>query len=348
MRTPIAERPGSTIPVPTPPFSAPHRRRDRPRTHWLRGLAAAAVRSFALLIGLLTVVFAAVRLAPGDPVDHLLGEHATESERSALRSQLHLDGTIAEQFRAMLGDIADGSLGTSRHGGKPRAVLSLIAERVPSTAALALAAMAVALLIAVPLGILAALQPGGLADQLARISSLLAVSTPAFVSGPLALYGFAVILQWAPTPAHSAHPAAALAVPALVIGWALSGRLARLLRASLLEVLASDLVLALRARGVPTARLLWRHALPNAALPVLTVLGLQLAALLGGALVTEKVFGRPGLGSLLLEAIATRDHAVVQGCVLVIGAVYLVVTGAVDWLTAWLDPRLHAGAVVGS
>ncbi len=317
-------------------------------TRLWRRLWAVGARSAAMLLGLLLVVFAAVRLAPGDPVDHLLGEHATESERAALRQQLHLDGSMPQQFAAMMGDMADGSLGRTQLGSQPRTVRSLIAERLPSTAALAVAAMAVALLIALPLGILAALRPGGAGDQLARASSLLAVSTPAFVSGPLALYGFAVVLKWAPTPAHQAHPLAALAVPAAVIGFALSGRLARLLRASLMEVLASDLVMALRSRGVPPGRLLWRHALPNAALPVLTVLGLQLAALLSGALVTEKVFGRPGLGSLLLEAIATRDHAVVQGCVLVIGAVYLAVTGAVDALTAWLDPRLRTGERVQS
>ena len=338
--------------APAPPSPAPSGQCDGAgkqigRATWLRDLARASLRGSATLLGLLIVVFAAVRAAPGDPVDHLLGDHATLSERAALRRQLHLDGTIAEQFVAMLGDIADGSLGTTKLGGKLQPVRSLIADRVPSTAALALAAVLVALLIALPLGIVAALRPGGAGDQVARLSSLLAVSTPAFVSGPLALFGFAVVLRWAPTPAHPAHPLAALVVPALVIGWALSGRLARLLRASLLEVLSSDLVLALRARGVPTGRLIWLHALPNAALPVLTVMGLQLAALLGGALVTEKVFGRSGLGSLLLEAIAARDHAVVQGCVLAIGAVYLLVTGAVDALAAWMDPRLRAGSAVG-
>lgn len=306
------------------------------------------LRATAMLLGLLVVVFSAVRLAPGDPVDHLLGDHATQAERTALRQQLHLDGTLAEQFADMLGDMADGSLGHTRVAGRPVAVRALIAERMGSTAALAAGAMLVALLIALPLGIGAALRPGGVWDQLARVSSLLAVSTPAFVSGPLALYGLAVVLQWVPTPAHPAHPLAALALPATIIGWALSGRLARLLRASLIEVLSSDLVLALQARGVPFARILWRHALPNAALPVLTVLGLQLAALLGGALITEKVFGRQGLGTLLLDAIATRDHAVVQGCVLVIGGLYLLVTGAVDRANAWLDPRLRSGEQVRS
>lgn len=314
----------------------------------IAALTRIVARSAATLMGLLLVVFAAVRLAPGDPVDHLLGDHATAAERAALRQQLHLDGSLPEQFAAMMGDMADGSLGHTRVAGRPVAVRALIAERLGSTAALAGGAMAVALLIALPLGIGAALQPGGAWDQLARVSSLLAVSTPAFVSGPLALYALAVVLQWAPTPAHQAHPLAALALPAAVIGWALSGRLARLLRASLIEVLSSDLVLALRARGVPFARIVWRHALPNAALPVLTVLGLQLAALLGGALITEKVFGRQGIGTLLLDAIATRDHAVVQGCVVVIGGLYLLVTGAVDAANRWLDPRLRSGERVQS
>lgn len=322
---------------------------------WLRAISLQFIqllrtllRPTAMLLGLLVVVFSAVRLAPGDPVDHLLGDHATQAERSALRRQLHLDGTLPEQFAAMLGDMADGSLGHTRVAGREVAVRSLIAQRMGGTAALAAGAMIIALLIALPLGIGAAIHPGGLWDQLARASSLMAVSTPAFVSGPVALYVLAVVLKWVPTPAHQAHPLAALALPAAIIGWALSGRLARLLRASLIEVLSSDLVLALRARGVPFARILWRHALPNAALPVLTVLGLQLAALLGGALITEKVFGRQGLGTLLLDAIATRDHAVVQGCVLVIGGLYLLVTGAVDRANAWLDPRLRSGDQVRS
>lgn len=317
-------------------------------------MSAAKRLARRLLSGLLTlsamllVVFASVRLVPGDPVDHLLGEQASEAEREALRERMHLSGTVMEQLGAVVGDIADGSLGTSwAIAGKPVPVRTLIADRLPHTAALALAAVALAALFALPLGFAAAVWSGRWPDHVTRAWSLLAISTPAFVSGPVALYLFAVVLEWAPTPAHDAAAWQSLGLPALVLGVALSARLSRLLRASLLEALTSDAVLALQARGVAWRRVLWRHALPNAALPVLTVLGLQLAALLGGAIVTEKVFGRPGLGTLLLDGIATRDHAVVQGCVLVIGVAYLASSAAVEWLAHRLDPRLRAGTAAG-
>ncbi|MBM4343435.1 MAG: ABC transporter permease [Deltaproteobacteria bacterium] len=304
-----------------------------------------ALRAVGLLLGIVTLVFLGVRAAPGDPVDHLLGETATESERADLRRQLHLDGPLWAQYAGMLGEIADGTLGTSRAvAGQPVPASSLIAQRLPSTLALALASVVAAIAFALPLGIVGARWRGRWPDHLARLWSLLAVSLPAFVFGPLAIFLFAVALRWAPTPAHPAHPAAALVLPAVVIGFALSGRLARLLRSSLIEALTSDMAQAWRARGASARRVLWRHALPNALLPVVTLLGLQLAALLGGALVTEKIFGRKGLGTLLLDGIAARDHAVVQGCVLAIAALYIVAMGASSAVAAWVDPRLRRPA----
>ncbi len=306
---------------------------------------AQALRTAGLLLGIVTLVFLGVRAAPGDPIDHLLGETATEAERSSLRHQLHLDGPLWQQFGAMLGEIGDGTLGTSRAvAGQPVPVSGLIIDRLPSTLALALASLAAAIAFALPLGIIGACWRGRWPDHLARIWSLLGVSLPAFVSGPLAIFVFAVVLRWAPTPAHDAHPLAALALPALVIGFALSGRLARLLRSSLVEALGSDMANAWRARGADERRVLWRHAVPNALLPVVTLLGLQLAALLGGALVTEKIFGRKGLGTLLLDGIAARDHAVVQGCVLTIGALYVLAMHTSGAMAAWLDPRLRRPA----
>lgn len=308
-------------------------------------LVAHVLRTAGLLLGIVALVFLGVRAAPGDPVDHLLGETASERERVELRRRLHLDGPLHVQFAAMLGEVADGTLGTSHAvAGQPVAVSALIAERLPSTLALALASLLAAIVFALPLGIAGAHWRGGWPDHLARLWSLLAVSLPAFVSGPLAIFLFAVTLRWAPTPAHDAHPLTALVLPALVIGFALSGRLARLLRSSLVEALASDMAKAWRARGASEQRVLLRHGLPNALLPVVTLLGLQLAALLGGALVTEKIFGRKGLGTLLLDGIATRDHAVVQGCVLAIAALYVLAMNASGALAAWIDPRLRRPA----
>lgn len=293
------------------------------------------------LLIVLTLVFAAVRAVPGDPVDHLLGDHATVAEREALRKRMHLDGPLHVQFLAMLGDFADGTLGSSRLDGAELPVRTLIARRLPSTIALALGALVAAILLSLPLGFGAAVWRDGLFDHGARGAALLAISLPAFVSGPLALYAFAVWLPLLPTPAHDANPFVSLILPALVLGFALSGRLSRLLRASLLEALSADFMTAARARGLSPSRLLLRHALPNAALPVITVLGLQLAALLSGALVTEKVFGRPGLGTLLLDGISARDYAVVQACVVLIGASYAFINLGVDRLIRRLDPRLR-------
>lgn len=308
----------------------------------LGDLAGRALSTLIALLGIVTLVFVVVRAVPGDPVDHLLGEQATTADREALRRQMHLDGSLVGQFGAMLGDLADGSLGTSYTlRGTPTPVRALVLDNLPHTAALAIASLLWAVCLALPLGMGAALWHDRAFDHGARLLALVAVSAPAFVSGPLCVYAFAVLLPWAPTPAHAASPLQALVLPSAVIGFALSGRLARLLRATLLEQTRAGYAEALRARGLGRARIALRHLLPNAVLPVLTVLGLQLAALLGGALVTEKIFGRPGLGTLLLEGIAMRDHAVVQGCVVVIGLAYALVNGGVDVLYRLIDPRLR-------
>lgn len=309
-----------------------------PLVRWLGGTALA-------LGGIVLLVFLAVRAVPGDPVDQLLGEQATDADRAELRAQMHLDGPLHVQLGALLGDFADGSMGTSYAlRGRPTPVRELLLENAPHTVALAVASLLVAALLALPLGLGAAVFRNGPLDHGARAVALVAISIPAFVSGPLALYVLAVLLPAVPTPAHEAGALQALALPACVIGFALSGRLARLLRATALEQMNADFVLAARARGLPRRRIVLRHVLPNAILPVITVLGLQLAALLGGALVTEKIFGRPGLGTLLLDGIAARDHAVVQGCVVVIGASYAAINGAVDLLYRAVDPRIDTGA----
>ena len=298
--------------------------------------------SLGSLLGVVALVFIVVRVVPGDPVDHLLGEQATDADRATLRKRMHLDGSYSDQFASMISEFADGSLGTSYAlRGTATPVRTLVAEHLPHTVALALAAILWAVLIALPLGVSAAVLRDQAFDHGARFLALLAVSMPAFVSGPLALYVFAVLLPWLPTPAADATSLNALVLPSAVIGFALSGRLARLLRATMLEQLRADYGLAARARGIGRSRIILGHALPNAILPVLTVLGLQLAALLGGALVTEKIFGRPGIGTLLLEGIAMRDHAVVQGCVVVIGGAYTLINGGVDLLYRLVDPRLR-------
>ena len=308
----------------------------------VRALAGRFLGAALALAGIVLVVFVAIRAVPGDPVDQLLGERATEAERRQLRERMHLDGPLAAQLGHTIAELFDGSLGISHAlRNQPVSVRSLLSEHAPHTAALALASVLLAILIALPLGLGAALWQDSVIDHGARWLALLAISAPAFVTGPVALYLLAVAVPLAPTPADDASALASLGLPSLVIAFALSGRLARLLRATALEQLGQDYVTAARLRGLGEARVVLRHVLPNAVLPVLTVLGLQLAALLGGAIVTERIFGRPGLGTLLLDAIAARDHAVVQGCALVIGAAYVLINGAVDVAYRWLDPRLR-------
>ena len=292
------------------------------------------------VVFLLATVFVAVRIVPGDPAAVLLGERATEADRAQLRARMHLDGDLLDQAGATIGDLLDGSLGTSYAlRGRPIAVRSVLAQAAPATLALALAALFCALAMAVPLGAWAAWGRGGWPDRVGRGVALVAMSTPVFVSGPLLLVLVAVELGWAPTPAHPSSVWGELALPALALGFALGARLSRLLRTTLLEQLASPLPDALRARGQSEARIWLRHLLPGAMVPMLAVIGGQLGSLLGGAIVTEKIFGRPGLGTLLLDAIAARDPAVVQGSVLCIAIAYAVTLGAVDAVVAIADPR---------
>ena len=226
-----------------------------------------------------------------------------------------------------------------------RTVSSLIAEVFPYTLELAAASMIVALLLALPLGILAAVRAGGPVDLMASGVSLLGISIPNMYLGPLLLLVFYLDLQWFPGPAPAAPSSlAALVLPAMTLGTAMMAMLARMTRSSMVEVLGQDYIRTARAKGVPPGRLLLRHALSNALIPVITVAGLQFGSLLSGAIVTEKVFARPGIGTLLLEGISTRDYPVVQGCVLVIAAAYVLVNTLTDLAYGLADPRIKLGA----
>lgn len=296
--------------------------------------------TFLAIAGIVLLVFVAVRAVPGDPADVLLGERATEAERATLRSHMHLEGPLWQQARGWLGSLADGSLGTSvALRGRPVAVSSLLAAVLPQTLALAAVALAWALALALPLGTFAALQAGRVGDWFGRSVALVGVAMPVFVSGPIGLLLWTVTLPWLPTAAHPPDVALDLVLPGAVVGFALAARLSRLVRATMLELLTGPLRAALEARGLPRWRVVGLHLLPNAALPLLPVAASQLGALIGGALVCEKVFGRVGVGTLLLDAIAARDGAVVQGCVLVIAVGYALVLGLVDIVVGVVDPR---------
>jgi peptide/nickel transport system permease protein len=293
--------------------------------------------AFVVVMGVCTLVFLLIHLVPGDPVEMMLGEGAAPADRSALRAALGLDEPLHTQFTTYVSRLARLDLGQSLHLHRP--VEDLLAERLPATLELAAAALLLALVIALPLGSFAAQRRGRASDTVAMGFSLLGLSIPNFWLGPLLILVFSLWLGWVPVSGRDS--ADSLILPAVTLGTSLAAILARMVRSSLLEVLGEDFVRTAHAKGLSAGVVLCRHALPNAAIPVVTLLGLQLGALLGGAVITEIVFSWPGLGSLLVEAIQSRDYPVVQGTVLVISLGYVGVNLMTDLAYAWLDPRIR-------
>jgi len=298
---------------------------------WRVGLAVPTV------IGVVTVVFLLIHLIPGDPIDVMLGETALQADRDVLRHQLGLHRPLPVQYGLYLQRLAHGSLGRSLAGGRP--VRRMIVARLPATLELAAAGMLVAMLIALPLGVAAAARPRSAVDTLSSAVALLGAVIPSFWLGPMLMLIFAVWLGWLPVSGRGG--VSHLLLPAATLGCGMAALLTRLLRASLLERVGEDYVRAARAKGASGARVLLRHVLPTALLPVLTLLGLQAGALLSGAILTETIFSWPGLGRLTVQAIQTRDYPLVQGCVLVMALTYVAANLATDLLCAWADPRVR-------
>jgi peptide/nickel transport system permease protein len=290
-----------------------------------------------VILGVCTLVFLLIHLVPGDPVEAMLGESARPADRAALRASLGLDRPLWGQYLDYLSGLARFDLGDSFLSRRP--VRELLAERVPATLELAAAALALAVAIALPLGVIAARNRGGAIDSAAMGLSLLGVSIPNFWLGPLLILLFSLALGW--TPVSGRDGLISLMLPALTLGTGMAAVLARMVRSSVLEVLGEDYVRTARAKGLSEGAVLWRHALRNAWLPVLTLLGLQLGGLLGGAVITETVFAWPGVGSLLVEAIQGRDYPVVQACVLLVSLAYVLVNTLTDLLYTWADPRVR-------
>lgn len=291
------------------------------------------------VLGVVTLVFLLVHLVPGDPVDVMLGESARPAERAALRAALGLDRPLGVQWLDYVGGVLQLDLGMSLHARRP--VASLIAERLPATVSLAAAALGIALVFALPLGVLAAVRRNSIWDRLAVGAALVGIAVPSFWLGPVLILVFSLGLGW--LPVTGADEPFAIVLPAITLGAALAGLLARMVRTGLCEVLAQDYVRTARAKGLGEGAVIWRHALANAALPVATIAGLQLGGLLAGAVVTETVFAWPGIGSLTVAAIERRDYPLLQGCVLLVGLVYVVANALTDLACAALDPRLHSG-----
>jgi glutathione transport system permease protein len=295
----------------------------------------------ALPITLLVVsamIFFCVRLLPGDPARMIAGPEASSKTVTRIHHQLGLDQSVGRQYLAFLDRAASGDFGVSIATHRP--VTQELAEHAPYTLALGLSAYALAVLIAVPGGVMAAAAPGGVWDRLFSGVSILCVSIASFWFGLMAMELFAVRLRWLPlmgagSPAH-------LVLPAVTLALAPIGLIARMTRASMLDVLAQDYIRTARAKGVGRGAVLLRHALRNALTPIVTIVGLNLGAVIGGAVVTETVFGWPGLGQLLVSAVRDRDYPMVQGVALVAVVCVVLLNLAAELTIAALNPRIRA------
>ena len=290
-----------------------------------------------VVLGIVTIVFLIIHLIPGDPIEVMLGETALPADREALRHALGLDRPVLKQYGRYLSGLLQGDLGNSIHTRRP--VAALLAERIPATLELTFASLLIALVIAIPAGVLAAARARSWFDRSSMLGALLGVSIPNFWLGPMLIVLFSLQLGWLPASGRSgiSH----LILPAVTLGTALAAILTRMTRASLLEVLPKDFVQTARAKGLREVWVLMRHALRNALIPIITLTGLQCGALLSGAIITETIFAWPGVGRLILQAIATRDYPLVQGCVLVFALGYVGVNLVADLLYAWSDPRVR-------
>lgn len=288
------------------------------------------------LWGVGTLVFLLIHLVPGDPVDILLGEMALPAQRESLRAQLHLDQPLAKQYAIFWSGVIRGDLGQSLLSRQP--VAKLIAERYPATVSLALAASGVACLIAFPLGMAAAVRRGSFWDRAAMFFSVAGISVPTFWLGPIFMLLFSVWMGWFPVSGRDGWESYIL--PAFTLGFGMSGVLTRMVRSGLVEVLQKDFIVTAHSKGLKPATVFWKHALKNAMIPVITVLGLQLGGLLAGAVITETIFDWPGLGELLYRSIQSRDYPGVQGCVLVIAATFVGANTLSDIAYRWANPKL--------
>ena len=290
-----------------------------------------------ILFSVLTVVFSFLRLIPGDPVEAMLGEGARSADVASMRKELLLDQPLYKQYGRYVRGIFQGDLGYSWNTRMP--VVSSIASRLPATLQLAAGGMLIAILISFPLGIFAAKNANRLPDKLTMILSVGVGAMPHFWLAPLLILFFSIFLGWLPVSGRGTilH----MILPSLTLGLALTAILVRMIRSSLLEELHSDYIRTARAKGCSERRVFRIHALRNAMLPVVTIMGLQFGSLLTGAIITETIFSWPGIGRLLIQAIYSRDYPLVQGCILVFAALYAVVNLVVDLLYGALDPRIE-------
>ncbi|MGB0911347.1 MAG: nickel ABC transporter permease [Nitrospirales bacterium] len=290
-----------------------------------------------VIVGVTCLVFIFIHLIPGDPIDVMLGETAHQADKNALREALGFHLPIHIQLRDYVHRLLQGDLGTSIHSG--RAIADILLERFPATLELGMGAIVIALVIAFPLGILAAIRQKTFLDFSTMTFALAGISIPNFWLGPILIMIGALWLGWFPVSGREGF--LSLVLPALTLGTGMAAILSRMIRSAVLEVIHDDYIRTAQAKGLTESQTIVRHALRNALLPVVTLLGLQLGALLSGAVITEIVFSWPGIGSLMIEAIQQRDYPIVQATILCISFTYIGINLVTDVLYAWLDPRIR-------
>jgi ABC-type dipeptide/oligopeptide/nickel transport system permease component len=303
----------------------------------LRYLFARLLYTLPVLWLVVSVVFLLIHLVPGDPILQMLGEGAPVTDVAATRHAYGLDVSLWQQYLHYWKGVVHGDLGPSLRFNQ--SVGSLIVHRYPYTLELTIASLLIAILISIPAGVRSAQRRGRWDDKLLSVVSLFGLSFPNFALGPILILFFAIRLgllpvSWSGSFAH-------LVLPAVTMGSALAAILTRMVRTSMLEELGHDYVRTARAKGLPEHTVVYRHALRNAMLPIITVLGLQFGALLAGAIVTEKIFSWPGIGRLTIDAIGNRDYFLVQGCILAIGLTYVLVNFLTDLLYSVANPRIR-------
>jgi peptide/nickel transport system permease protein len=292
-----------------------------------------------------SLVFLLIHLVPGDPILQMLGEGATPADISTLRHQYYLDLPLHTQYIRYWNGVLHGDLGISIR--LHDTVGNLIAARYPYTLALTFTALVLALLLALPAGILAAVRRGRWLDQALSVVSLFGLSVPGLALGPILILVFSIALGWLPVSGANAGGGRSidwhyLVLPSIAMGGSLAAILTRMVRTAMLEELGQDYIRTARAKGLSETAVVCRHALPNALVPIVTVVGLQFGALLAGAIVTETIFSWPGLGRLTVSAISNRDYALVQGCLLAIGLTYVLVNLLTDVVNRWVNPRTRS------
>ena len=309
----------------------------------LRRLIATVPVLFLVTAG----VFLLIHLTPGDPIDVMMAESVDASVKEGLRRELGLDRPLPVQYAAWMGKLLQGDLGRSIRNREP--VIENVGRRLRPSLQLAALAMVVSLVIAVPLGILSAVRRNTAIDGAGTTFALCGICMPNFLLALLLIFLFGVTLRWLPISGYTdlfeepLRGLRSLALPAITLGLALAAVITRTLRSSVLEALTEDYVRTARAKGLAESRVIRVHVLKNALIPVVTVLGLQLGTLIGGAVITEYVFALPGVGRLVVDAVFARDYPLVQGVVLLIAVGYILSNLAVDLLYGWIDPRIRHG-----